>query len=116
MTGIGNTWATWRFASRLARREVRRRPGRTALVVVLIALPVAAMAAGSVLARTANPNTSQWRQGTDLIVGHQQMPIPDFELPESATALRFANVWAPIETTDGVSLSGKPMKATGMPS
>ena len=29
--------AAWRFASRLARREVRRRPGRTVLVAVLVA-------------------------------------------------------------------------------
>lgn len=47
----------WRFASRLARREVRRRPGRTALAALLIAVPVIAMTLGSVLART---NASDW--------------------------------------------------------
>src|SRR3546814_19615747 len=37
---------------RLARREVRRRPGRTALVALLVALPVAAMVLAAVLIRT----------------------------------------------------------------
>jgi len=32
--------STWRFATRLARREVRRRPGRTLLVMLLVAIPV----------------------------------------------------------------------------
>ena len=47
----------WRFASRLARREVRRRPGRTALAALLIAVPVIAMTIGSIVART---NASDW--------------------------------------------------------
>lgn len=42
----------WRLASRLARRETRRRPGRTVLVSLLIAVPVIAMTLGSVLVRT----------------------------------------------------------------
>jgi len=49
----GATFTTWRFAGRLARREVRRRPWRTLLVAMLVVVPVAAMAAGSVLYRTA---------------------------------------------------------------
>ena len=44
--------ARWRLAARLARREVRRRPGRTALVTLLVAGPVMAMVFGSVLVRT----------------------------------------------------------------
>lgn len=42
----------WRFAARLAGREVRRRPGRTLLVTVLVAVPVMAMTVASVLVRT----------------------------------------------------------------
>ena len=42
----------WRLAARLAGREVRRRPGRTLLVTVLVAVPVMAMTVASVLART----------------------------------------------------------------
>lgn len=49
--------SSWRFASRLARREVRRRPGRTVLAALLIAIPVSAMTIGSVLART---NADDW--------------------------------------------------------
>ncbi len=43
---------SWRFAARLARREVQRRPGRTLLVVLLVAVPVLAMTIASVLFRT----------------------------------------------------------------
>lgn len=40
------------LAARLARREVRRRPGRTALVALLVALPVAGMVMSVALFRT----------------------------------------------------------------
>ena len=49
----------WRFAARLARREVRRRPGRTVLVAVLVAVPVLSMTVASVLART---ETDPWSE------------------------------------------------------
>jgi putative ABC transport system permease protein len=62
----------WRLASRLAGREVRRRPGRTLLVVFLIAVPVFGMTVGSVLVRTADAGgdwvTRWWRPGTDIVV------------------------------------------------
>ena len=44
--------ASWRLAARLARREVRRRPGRTLLVALLVAIPVFAMTLGSIIARS----------------------------------------------------------------
>ncbi len=44
--------APWRLAARLARREVRRRPWRTLLVVVLVAAPVAALVLADVTYRT----------------------------------------------------------------
>lgn len=44
--------ASWRFALRLAWRETRRRPGRTVLASLLIAVPVIAMTLGGVLVRT----------------------------------------------------------------
>ncbi len=47
----------WRLAARLARRETVRRPGRTVLAGLLIAVPVLAMTIGSVLART---ETNGW--------------------------------------------------------
>lgn len=42
----------WRTAGRLARREMRRRPWRTVLSLLLIAVPVAAMVLASVFYRT----------------------------------------------------------------
>ena len=41
------------FSARLARREVRRRPGRTALVVALIMVPFTAIGIGSIMTRTS---------------------------------------------------------------
>jgi putative ABC transport system permease protein len=52
----------WRFASRLARREVRRRPGRTALVTLLVAVPVFGMTAASVVGRTQDLSPDQQYQ------------------------------------------------------
>lgn len=50
---------SWRLAARLARREVRRRPGRTALVMLLVAIPIFAMTAGSVLFRTGSDSHAE---------------------------------------------------------
>lgn len=44
--------ASWRLAARLARREVRRRPGRTFLVALLVTVPILAMTVGSILVRS----------------------------------------------------------------
>jgi putative ABC transport system permease protein len=43
----------WRLPARLARREVRRRPWRTALVMLLIGVPVAGLVLGDIAYRTA---------------------------------------------------------------
>lgn len=43
---------SWALAARLARREVRRRPGRTLLVMLLVATPVFGMTLGAVVVRT----------------------------------------------------------------
>ncbi|WP_288799423.1 ABC transporter permease [uncultured Arsenicicoccus sp.] len=42
---LGEWWAGWRVALRLARRDTRAHGGRSALVLVMIALPVALMVA-----------------------------------------------------------------------
>lgn len=52
-------WSTWRFAARLARREVRRRPGRTALVAALVAVPVLAMTFALIVATTQAGTTQE---------------------------------------------------------
>ncbi len=51
--------SAWRFAARLARREVRRRPGRTLLVMLLVAVPVCGMTVITVLVRTNNDSASE---------------------------------------------------------
>src|SRR4051812_31190198 len=52
----------FRLAGRLARREVRRRPGRTFLVALLVAFPVATMVMATVLVRTEHLAPMQrWR-------------------------------------------------------
>lgn len=50
---------SWRFATRLARREIRRRPGRTLLVMLLVALPVCGMTMVTVLVRTNNDSGAE---------------------------------------------------------
>lgn len=51
------------FAARLARREVRRRPFRTLLVALLVALPVTGMTVVGVLLRTNDLTPAdEWRQ------------------------------------------------------
>ena len=47
-----------RLASRLAWRDVRRRKGRTLLVILLITIPVSAMAYGDGLYRTSNDQSA----------------------------------------------------------
>src|SRR5262245_14907564 len=52
-----------RVGVRLARREVRRRPGRTVLVAVLVGVPVAFMVFSIVLLRTEDVNQDEaWQQ------------------------------------------------------
>ena len=47
------------LASRLARREVRRRPGRTALVTLLVMIPFVAIGIGSMMAHTSDLTPSE---------------------------------------------------------
>jgi putative ABC transport system permease protein len=92
--------SAWRLASRLARRETRRRPGRTALVGILIAIPVAAMTLGSVIVRTQAegrqwPNQFALRYGTgDVAVDANILTTtferqPDFTLPAGSRAIDY---------------------------
>ncbi len=55
----------WRLAARLARREIRRRPWRTLLVVLLIGVPVAGFVVADVGYRSSNlPPDQSHRFGT----------------------------------------------------
>lgn len=51
--------ARWRVALRLAYRDARRSPGRSLLVITLIALPVFALCAADVVARTMQLSTAE---------------------------------------------------------
>jgi len=76
-----------RAAARLAGRELRRRPWRTVLVVLLVALPVAAMVLAASLLRTTEPSfdlEDRARFGlADVIVpqryGRSGQPVEDIE-------------------------------------
>ncbi|MFK7919581.1 MAG: FtsX-like permease family protein [Ilumatobacter sp.] len=81
--------ASWVVASRLARREVRRRPGRTILVMLLVALPVIAMASASAIGRTlsdANTNRFEWTSGqADLTWSSRSGPVPSLPAGSQST-------------------------------
>ena len=91
----GRSWsptASWRLAARLARREVRRRPGRTLLVALLVAIPVFAMTLGSVIARSDTNRASYERSNgaSDFAIdqwvyvgeaGSSQEPVTASDLP-----------------------------------
>jgi putative ABC transport system permease protein len=73
--------ASWVLAARLARREVRRRRGRTALVVALVAIPVIAMTIASVVYRTTRDTSA------DLFArqyGHADLVVWGVELQPGA--------------------------------
>ena len=56
----------WRVARRLAIRQSRRRPGRTALIVALIGLPIAGVIVATTTARTTvvtDRQTWRWQSG-----------------------------------------------------
>lgn len=81
--------APWRLAARLAWRETRRRPGRTVLAALLIAVPVVAMTLGSVLLRTdarADNGTVDFRlrygDTADVAFDPSMMGGEDLEAPD----------------------------------
>ncbi|ADU48923.1 ABC transporter permease [Intrasporangium calvum] len=105
-------WASWRVAVRMARRDVRLHKGRSALIALMVALPVLALVGGAVVYATSDldpkerlpfalggaqaslyhsPGTSMVIQdatlegtGTD---GRAAKPIPGFEPGAESAAL-----------------------------
>lgn len=75
MRSIGS----FRLAGRLARREVVRRPWRTLLVALLVAVPVAGMTMAAAFVRTENPGAEvTWRQqwgSADLVQSKSTGPF-----------------------------------------
>ncbi|MEZ5247301.1 MAG: FtsX-like permease family protein [Acidimicrobiales bacterium] len=102
----------WRFASRLARREVRRRPGRTILAALLIAVPVAAMTNGSIVART---NAADWSLDyqrdygdTDIVLGASTSTVASDDdgstaltpLPDGSTTREYLWTGTPVTASN----------------
>jgi putative ABC transport system permease protein len=105
-----------RLPLRIARREVRRRPGRSLLVALLVALPVAGMAMAVTLIRTdADKPASSWEQENgraDAVVygrGHDVAP----SLPDGSRQLTVQAVYGDIKSatrrSGGVKLADMPL-------
>jgi putative ABC transport system permease protein len=94
-----------RLASRLARREVLRRPGRTALVAVLVALPVAGMVLALVLLRTddlsADERWQRFNGDSDALVSDARLVAPDVVnswLPAGSRTVERTSTWTAVRT------------------
>jgi putative ABC transport system permease protein len=94
----------WRVAARLARREVRRRPGRTALVAALVALPVAGMLVAVVFMRTdAVSLADRWRfenGRADAVLFHDTEVTPG-PLPDGSHAVDHTSTWRVVGAASG---------------
>lgn len=83
---MGTTSGGWRVAIRLARREAWRRKGQTALMLVLICLPVVAVTAAAIVWRTQDVSSVE---GVDRRMGSAAA------LVEATTSSRIAQGFDP---------------------
>ncbi len=94
-----------RLPLRLARREVRRRPGRTTLVALLVALPVAGMVLATVTIHTGSHTPAEeWarRNGTaDAVATDPSNPLLTTGLPTGSRVLTVTSTYARVRTTSG---------------
>lgn len=89
-----------RLPLRLARREVRRRPGRTLLVAILVALPVAGMALAATVIRTDHTTPAQeWEQRFGRADARSDGTPTG--LPEGTRTLEVREGYARVKTVDG---------------
>jgi putative ABC transport system permease protein len=109
---------SWRLSARLARREVRRRPGRTLLVALLVAIPVFAMTLGSIIARSDTNRASYERSNgaSDFAIdqwqyidetGDPQEPVNARDLaagtlPEGTTSTDMVTAYTSVTTAADV--------------
>ncbi len=128
MIGGGLAPARWRLALRFARREVQRRPGRTVLVALLIAVPIMGMTLGSVYAHTVDDSAGwefqvRYGAGVDIaaqgpVSGATSAELRGIEkvLPADATVTRVIGVLnVPIRQQRGDTLTATMLQFDGAP-
>lgn len=105
--------ASFRLAARLARRETFRRPGRTLLVALLVAIPVAGMVVADVWIRTEKQTPAQeWRGewgNADLVFYGQPhavypesgAPSVESHLPKGSRMLSYRSDWRILRSSEG---------------
>lgn len=103
-TALGIRLGQWRLAARLARRSVRRRPGRTLLVIAMMVVPVAAMTVASIQIRTeaATSDFALSYPGVDVIM-HAADPatVDRARAIDGVTVRETVEVYAPVQRADG---------------
>jgi putative ABC transport system permease protein len=91
-----------RLPLRLARREVWRRPGRTALVALLVAVPVAGMVAAITLVRTDQVSPAEeWRRYNGGATARAFVAEHLDLLPTGARVVPVRQAYVTVRTTDG---------------
>jgi len=99
--------SSWNLAARLARREVRRRPGRTALVAALVALPVLAMTVALIVAGSHGPSPQAMFErdhgDADLVVFGFDPDVVAPALPAGSRAIAVTTAATPLEVADGTT-------------
>ena len=106
----------FRLPLRLARREVRRRPGRTALVALLVALPVAGMLLASVTIHTGNHSSLEgWvRSNGQAEAVSYSLDTDAPELPTGSRLVEVTSTYLRARTADGlrseIQLSDLPLQ------
>lgn len=79
--------ASWRVALRLARRDSRRHMGRSALIALMVALPVLALVGGAVLYATGDVDH---KERLPFALGTAQASL--YYLPGASVAVQDANL------------------------
>lgn len=111
--------AAWGALLRLARRDARRHPGRAALVVLLVALPVAGLVAAVTLTGTVRPSPAELVRSSlgaaDLAVYRPPAPGDAGTVPAAGppaglpAAARSEPIWRGELTLDGPEPAGDPV-------
>lgn len=110
-------WARWRATVRLARRQARRSPASSTLIVLLIALPVAGLVTAATLATSTIPTAEQFLEAE---LGQTKTRIgivsgPDPSLRQSPVDPEWWSVDRDPDTADPVNEPQEPIEdATGL--